>query len=432
MSALSLYRFATIAGGLPIRQYLRRRMARGKEDPVRFAERMGEASASRPAGPLVWLHAASVGEAMSVLTLIRRISEYRRDLTLLVTTGTVTSAQLMAERLPAHAIHQFVPVDRPAWVRRFLDHWRPDLAVWVESELWPNLLEETRARGIPAVLLNARMSARSHRNWRRLPSMARRLLGAFHLCLTQDETMAERLRDLGAANVKTVGNLKYGADRLPCREDGLAQLRDAVGDRPLWLAASTHPGEEERVAEAHEALANQRHALLTILVPRHPERGDEVADLLRQRGLQVARRSAGESPDSKTDIYLADTLGELGLFYRLSPVAFLGGSLVPVGGHNPIEPARLGCAVVFGPDMTNFAAISALLLEEQAAVQVPDVAALAHTVDHLLDRPEDRRVLAERGRELAEREAGVLDRVLNELAPFLESLGKKDARDARA
>ncbi len=301
----------------------------------------------------------------------------------------------------------------------------------MESELWPNLLLECRARGVPAVLLNARMSERSYRNWRRAPRSAGRLLGSFALCLAQDEAMAGRLRGLGASEVKTVGNLKYGAAALPCDDHELERLRDMLGGRPRWLAASTHPGEEEYVADAHDALATDRPSLLTVVAPRHPERGEEVAGLLRARGLRTARRSRGEAPAADTQVYLADTLGELGLFYRLAELAFLGGSLVPVGGHNPIEPARLGCAVVFGPHMANFAEISALLLRDDAAVQVSGAEQLADGIGSLLDSAEARRDLAKRGQAVAEREAGVLERVLAELDGFLSRAAKAEAAHAR-
>ena len=431
MDGLSLYRLATEGAGWPIRRYLRRRLARGKEDPARLGERMGEPSLPRPDGPLVWIHAASVGEAMSVLTLIGEIRRRHDALSVLVTTGTLTSARLLAQRLPVGAIHQFVPVDRAAWARRFLDHWRPNLALWVESELWPNLLSACRDRGIPTVLLNARMSERSFRNWRRAPRSAARLLNCFALCLAQDDIMAGRLQALGAREVRTVGNLKYGAAALPCDGTELERLKDAIGERPLWLAASTHPGEEAHVAAAHEALAENHTGLLTIVVPRHPERGEEVAELLRARGLATARRSRGETPAADTQVYLADTLGELGLFYRLAGLAFLGGSLVPVGGHNPVEPARLGCAVVFGPQMTNFAAIAERFLHEEAAVQVAGADELAPAIGRFLNDGDGRRELAGRGQTVAEREAGVLDRVLQELDPFLSRAAETETADAR-
>ncbi|MBV9522983.1 MAG: DUF374 domain-containing protein, partial [Alphaproteobacteria bacterium] len=346
---LAFYRTVTALLGPLFPWYLRARRARGKEDPTRFAERLGRADRSRPAGPLLWLHAASVGEAASLLALIDRLGRERPALTLLVTTGTLTSARLLAKRLPARAIHQFVPVDRPKYIRRFLDHWRPDAAIWVESELWPNLVATTQRRGIPTILLNARMSQRSFLRWQRWPGLIATLLGGFSLCLAQDEKQKERLRILGAGAADTVGDLKSAAAPLPVDETELARLRAQIGERPFWLAANTHPGEEAAAAEVHRRLAPEWPSLLTMIVPRHPARAEEIAALLRARGLVFARRSRGDAITRATAVYLGDTLGEMGLFYRVAETVFLGGSLTPVGGHNPFEPALLGCAILHGP-----------------------------------------------------------------------------------
>ncbi|MEK9662143.1 MAG: glycosyltransferase N-terminal domain-containing protein, partial [Alphaproteobacteria bacterium] len=289
---LTLYRAATTAALPLVDLLLWRRATRGKEDPSRIDERRGIPSLERPHGRLVWLHAASLGEAQSILQLVDRLLRDRPNLSALVTTGTVTSADMLASRLPARALHQFVPFDRAGWVRRFLDYWRPDAAIWVESELWPNMLVETRARGVPLALVNARISEKSYAAWRRAPGNARRLLGRFDLILAQDDTIAARLRDLGAENVVVSGNLKAAAAALPARADALAELQDTFADRPLWLAASTHPGEEAMVAATHRHAAAGRPGLLTVLVPRHPQRGGEIAVELAAAGFTVARRSA--------------------------------------------------------------------------------------------------------------------------------------------
>src|SRR5215831_11620011 len=337
--------------------YLARRRKRGKEHPTRLRERRGFPGGARPDAPLLWLHAASVGEATAVLGLIERLLDARPDLEILVTTGTVTSASLLETRLPARARHQFVPADLPSWTARFLDHWRPDMALWVESELWPNLVRATSARGIPMVLLNGRLSARSYARWRWWPGLIGPVLGAFALCLAQDEEQAERLRQLGAREVATLGDLKAAASTLPVDPMQLERLRRRIGSRPLWLAASTHPGEEEIAASVHRRLSETHPGLLTIIVPRHPARGDAIATMLAARGLRAAQRRRGEPITGDTDVYLGDTLGELGLFYSLAGIAFIGGSLVPKGGHNPFEAARLGCAVLQGPNIGNCAEI---------------------------------------------------------------------------
>ncbi|MGA7264367.1 MAG: 3-deoxy-D-manno-octulosonic acid transferase, partial [Stellaceae bacterium] len=359
--------------------YLAQRRKRGKEHPIRFRERRGIPSGTRPDGPLIWVHAASVGEATAVLGLIEYLLETRPDLEILVTTGTVTSARLLEIRLPARARHQFVPADLPSWTACFLDHWRPDLALWVESELWPNLVFAAHARRIPMVLVNARLSARSYSRWRHWPSLIGPILSAFDLCLAQDQQQAERFRLLGARQVTAVGDLKAAAPALPFDRCELLRLRDAIGPRPMWVAASTHAGEEKVAARVHRDLAARHHGLLTIIAPRHPARGDVIGAMLAEQGLRVARRARGDPVTRDTQVYLADTMGELGLFYRLVGIAFVGGSLVAKGGHNPFEAARLGCAVLHGPDMSNCAAMAAALATAGAAETVSGAAALGQS-----------------------------------------------------
>jgi len=420
---LSLYQAGTTALGPVVALYLSRRMARGKEDRDRFAERQGVASRARPPGPLVWVHAASNGEAVSMLALIDRLLVERPTLSVLVTTGTVTSARLLAHRLPAdRAWHQYVPVDRPAYVRRFLDHWRPDLALWVESELWPNLVSLTDRYGIPLLLLNGRMSLRSFQGWQRVPGLIGPLLACFELCLAQDEGQAERFRRLGAVAAVSVGDLKTAAAPLPCDEDELGFIAARIGDRPLWLAASTHPGEEEAAAEAHRALMRERPGLLTIIAPRHPARADEIRAMLERRGLNVARRSQGELIDGATDVYLADTLGELGLFYRLAGIAFIGGSLTPMGGHNPLEAALLDCAILHGPDMSNCLAMAQSLAAAGATIAVRDAGEIAQAVRRMLSDPVERAARAAAAAGIAADNRAVLDAVLQRIAPWLDRL----------
>jgi 3-deoxy-D-manno-octulosonic-acid transferase len=401
--------------------YLRRRVARGKEDEARLGERHGVAGLARPSGPLIWIHAASIGEATAVLGLIERLLTEHPRLEILVTSGTVTSAALLAERLPARARHQYAPVDLPGAVARFLDYWRPDMALWVESELWPNLVFATAARRIPMLLLNGRLSDRSYAGWHRWPGFIAPLLGAFELCLVQDDEQAARFSALGAREVAAVGDLKAAAAPLPADPTALAALRRDIGARPLWLASSTHAGEEEIAAAVHERLAPRFPGLLTIIAPRHPRRGPEIAQLLARRGLGAARRAAGERVGVDTEVYLADTLGELGLFYRLAGIAFIGGSLAGKGGHNPFEAARLGCAVLYGPDTRNCARLAAALAAAGAAETVRDADALAEAVAALLADPMLRRARATAGVRAAEGE-GVLDETLRRLAPWTERL----------
>lgn len=426
---LGAYRGLSALAPPALRLLLKRRLARGKEDAARLGERMGLAGCARPAGPLVWVHAASVGESLSTLPLIERVLARLPAAHVLVTTGTVTSARLMAERLPPRAFHQFVPLDAAPWVARFLDHWRPDLALWIESELWPNLLRESAARGVPAVLVNARMTERSFRGWKRWPGAARELLGAFRLVLAQGETYGDRFRALGAARVSAPGNLKYAAPPLPADEEKLAELRATIGSRPVWLAASIHPGEDVAVAEAQRSLRRAGGAL-GIVVPRHPAKGAAMAEAIRARGLAVALRSAGAEPGTDTAVYVADTLGELGLFYRVAQLALIGGSLIPHGGQNPIEPALFGVPVLHGPHVENFADVIRALAHAGAALEVRDGASIAACLDQLLPRPNELAAMGAAARACAAAERGVIDRVMAALEPLLAPLAEK--RDAAA
>jgi 3-deoxy-D-manno-octulosonic-acid transferase len=418
----TLYRALTAAASPLVRRYLERRSRRGKEDPERLGERLGNAGPARPAAPLVWLHAASIGEAGSVLALIEHVLAERPALEVLMTTGTVAAARLLATRLPRRARHQFVPVDVPAAVERFLDHWHPDLAIWVESELWPNLVLATHRRGIAMLLINARLSAGSLARWRLLPGLMRPVLRCFALCLAQDEVQADRFRMLGAPAAISVGDLKAAAPPLVVDPAALTALRRAIGGRPAWLAASTHTGEEEIVAAAHHLVARAHPGLLTIVAPRHPVRGLALAAMLQGQGLRVARRGAGEPIDASVDVYLADTLGELGLFFRLAGIALIGGSLVRKGGHNPFEAARLDCAVLHGPDMTNCRAMADALDAAGAALTVRDAASLAAAVIHLLGDPVERARRIDAGAAVTAAGGAALDGVLRRLEPWLDAL----------
>jgi 3-deoxy-D-manno-octulosonic-acid transferase len=420
---LGLYRALTIALGPAIRVYLNRRRARGKEDPARSPEREGIASRPRPDGRLVWLHAASVGEAISALCLIERLIDDHPEISVLVTTGTVTSAQIMADRLPDGAFHQYIPVDRPAWIARFLDHWRPDMALWMESEFWPNLLQGVSARDIPLILINARISPSSFKGWQRAPRTIARLLGCFSLCLAQSEADAERLRILGAGSVGSPGNLKFSASPLPVDQSALAAIMENIGQRPVWLASCTHDGEDQTVIAAHRALTGQHPKLLTIIVPRHPVRGPAIEELAAAKGHRVARRSDNPAIRPDTEIYVADTVGELGLFYRLSPVVFIGGTLIPHGGQNLLEAAKLGCAIIHGPSMTNFTAIADEMRQAGATEIIGDADGLAPAAGRLL---RDTALHAERiaaAARVADAKDGILDAVMVELSPFLARPG---------
>jgi 3-deoxy-D-manno-octulosonic-acid transferase len=397
------------------------RAKQGKEDPIRVDERLGRASLPRPDGDLIWLHGVSVGETLSLLPVVERFRQQRPDLTVLVTSGTLTSAQLLAKRLPEGVIHQFAPVDAPGAVTAFLDHWQPSLAVFVESELWPNLILETRKRRMKLVLASARITEKTVDGWRRFPGAAREILSAFDRILPQDETSAARLHSLGA-RIDGHVNLKLSGEAPPHDAAAFTRLSAAIGDRPVVVAASTHDGEEIAIVRALDKLADR---LCLILVPRHPARSADIATALTRDGYRFARRSQGHEPDRDTDLYLADTLGEMGLFLRLADVVVMGGSFSaalekpPVGGHNPLEPARLGKPAVTGPDMSNWATVTDALVEAGglAIVQAPwDLPAV---LAPLLANTDAARVMGERGRRAATEAGSGLDRLWETLAPLL-------------
>jgi 3-deoxy-D-manno-octulosonic-acid transferase len=410
--SLALYAAATGLAEPLAPVILRRRAQRGKEDPARIGERLGKASVARPPGPLVWLHGVSVGESLSLLPLAEALA--RPGLTLLVTSGTRTSADLLAKRLPAGAIHQYAPVDGPGAVRRFLDHWRPDAGIQVESELWPNLILSAKARGAKLALVSARMTQASADGWARAPGAARKLLGAFDLVLPQDAETDARLRALGASTGPHL-NLKNLGSPLPAEPAELARLQAAVGDRQVVLAASTHAGEEGIIARAVAATG-----ALLIVAPRHPDRGDAVAALLAQMGFTVARRAAGEAPTAKTTAYVADTLGEMGLFFRACDVAVMGGSFVPgIGGHNPLEPARLGVPILTGPDVFNAAATYDEMFDRVAAIRCANEADLARDLRGLLTEPLIAPRIGRAALAYAERQGAALGEALALLKPLL-------------
>lgn len=402
------------------------RRRRGKEDPTRFAERRGYPGVIRPEQTLVWLHGASVGETVTLLPLIERLQ--RRGLAVLVTSGTVTSAKLLAARLPAGVIHQYLPLDVPRYMRRFLDYWRPALGLICESEIWPNLVIEARKREIPLVLVNARMSERSFKRWYRLPQTSRYLLSSFNSCLAQSQGDGERLAQLGAPRVSIAGNLKFDVPAPPAEANTLAILDGLTAGRPIWIAASTHPGEEELVLSAHLGIKPHLPKLLTIIAPRHPQRGAEIEDLARANSVATARRGAGELPEQEVELYIADTVGELGLLYRMAQVAYLGGSLVPTGGHNPIEPAKLGCALLHGPYVHNFTDVFAAFDQGEGSRQVDDAQALAGAVHRWLSDPAAARRAARAAGQTATQLGGALNRTLQAIEPLLMrvALGQRE------
>ena len=393
------------------------RRRRGKEDPARDDERLGYASLNRPAGRIAWLHGASVGEGLALLPLVEKL--IKRGFIVLVTTGTVASATILGERLPAGALHQFIPLDVPVFLTRFLDHWQPDLVLVAESELWPNMLEEVSSRGITLALVNARLSERSFDRWQRFPALINSMLGRIDLCLAQSQEDGTRLLRLGAPRVQVAGNLKYDVPAPPVDPLELAELTASIGSRPVWLAASTHAGEDEMAAQVHANLVQAFPDLLTIVVPRHAHRGPQIAQTVGGMGLRVALRSRGYPISPDVGFYIADTMGELGVFYRLANIVFVGKSIAgAAGGQNPIEPAKLGAAILHGPNVANFSDVYRELDASRGAALVGDAPTLARALQMLFSDPALLRRMARAASDSVETLGGATNNILQALEPY--------------
>lgn len=408
-------RLANLAAPLLFRRIRDRLIAHGTA-PARTRERLGHATAQRPAGPLIWFHGASVGESLSALPVIEGLRAQASTPTILVTSGTATSAQILAQRLPAGCIHQFAPLDSTAALRRFNAHWQPDLLVLMESEIWPQMIATAPC---PVVLLNARLSPRALARWQKLGASAGWLLGQLTLIVTQTATTATGLRSLGVTpnRIRTGGNLKAAATPPTADPTELAALKIVLGTRPCWLAASTHAGEEALLLEVHKTLLATAPDLCLILAPRHPDRAGRVARMIADAGLALTRRSKGEAPSAQ--VYLADTLGEMGLWYRTAPLTFVGGSLTPNGGHNPWEAAPLGTALLTGPYLQNCADDWQMLADARGAYTRLRPDQLTDALQGMLNDPQIGRDMADNAAACAAEQGDDLARIVTELIALL-------------
>lgn len=405
-----------------IRRYIEKRKKMGKEDVKRFNERVGRPTKPRPDGRLIWLHGASVGESISMLPLINRLLEIYPDAHVMVTTGTTTSAEVMAKRLPERAFHQYLPIDNPVFSARFIRHWQPTIALWFESEFWPAMLSTIKRRNIPLILINGRISNKSFKRWQQFDFIIKEILDCFTACLGQSEEDAYRLRALGAKDAMCLGNLKYAGLPIPVDEDKKKEIQKEIGERPVWLISSTHHDEEAKIGRFLKELQKKHPGLLTIIAPRHPTRGVEVRNTLRDEyGLNTSLRSANEQISQQTEVYIADTIGEMGIWYELCPIVFIGGSLIPHGGQNFMEPSRCRDAVIVGPHMHNFTDAMNRAKKADAIIQVNDVIDLIDMVNQLLDNKE----LLEAKRSLAYNwatsEAKVLDGIAEKIQGYMEN-----------
>lgn len=405
-----------------IRRYIEKRKKMGKEDVKRFNERVGRPTKPRPEGRLIWLHGASVGESISMLPLINRLLEIYPDAHVMVTTGTTTSAEVMAKRLPERAFHQYLPIDNPVFAARFVRHWQPTIALWFESEFWPAMLSTIKRRNIPLILINGRISNKSFKRWQQFDFVIKELLDCFTACLGQSEEDAYRLRALGAKDAMCLGNLKYAGLPIPVDEEKKKEIQDEIGERPVWLASSTHSDEEVKIGRHLKDLVAKHSGLLTIIAPRHPNRGVEIQNALREKyQLNVALRSANEDILPETEVYIADTIGEMGIWYELCPIVFIGGSLIPHGGQNFMEPSRCRDAVIVGPHMHNFTDAMNRAKRADGIIQVDETVDLIDMVDQLLSNKE----LLEAKRSLAYNwatsEAKVLDGIAEKIQGYMEN-----------
>ena len=408
--------------GPALRLWLLHRLRQGKEVEGRLHERRGVEPArnARPPGPLLWMHAASVGESNAVLPVLERlIGEH--GVRILLTTGTVGSATLLARRLPelglaAAVIHRMAPLDVPGWIEQFLRTWRPDAAVFVEGELWPNMLAILRRRATPTALINARLSERSARRWARMPGLIGEMLGSFAVIWARSDEDAARVERLGG-RIDAVGDLKAAAVSPAVEWGELEGLLAAIRHRPRWLAASTHPGEEEIVAAAHAILLPSWPALLTVIAPRHPGRGEAIASALGG----APRRALGKIPSEADRFWVCDTLGDMGLLYRLVPAVFVGRSLDPSasGGQNPFEAARLGRAVATGPWTENFNQPVQALRSASALTVVTDALELAEWINFCLAQPAAATAAGERARAVASVETDLVERTARMIAALV-------------
>lgn len=419
---MPIYRILSVLLFPVLELYLFWRVFKKKENKKRLKERFGHPTQNRPEGEVIWVHAVSVGEANSALTLIEELLEFAPDISVLLTTTTLTSAAIIEEKRGAfngRLIHQFLPIDSLYLVQDFLDAWSPRAAIFIESEIWPNLVVEARSRGILSFLVNARMSEKSAKRWKFARKIGFDIFDQFAAIFAQSAEDKARFQRLTNQEVLLYGNLKMQAQALPFDAQNLQILRNQIGRRKIFLAASTHETEELVAVEAHKILREKFPDLLTIIVPRHPNRADEIAKNLEELKLNFARRSKKQNIGTATEIYLADSLGELGIFYRLAYAAFIGGSLAQVGGHNPFEAIKVECAVVAGPHVFNFQEIYQNLLKKNGCILVNSAPELAQKIAELLENEKARKSLCLNAAEVIKNEENIAKKIVKKIDDLL-------------
>ena len=404
---------------LVIRSYIQKRIEIGKEDTKRFNERIGRPIKERPNGKLIWFHGASVGESVSMLPLINKLLETSPDTYVMVTTGTTTSADIMGKRLPERAFHQYIPIDNPAFTKRFVKHWQPDLVLWFESDFWPAMLSTIKKKNIPLILVNGRISNKSFKRWQQFEFLSKELLSCFTFCLGQSEEDAYRLRVLGAKETTCLGNLKFAGLPIPVDKEKKQEILSQIGNRQIFCISSTHENEEYQLGRHFKELFTEHPDTLIIIAPRHPNRGNDIKKQIEGLGYNVSLRSANEKITSKTQVYIADTIGELGIWYEISPIVFIGGSLIPHGGQNFMEPSRLHDAVIVGPYMHNFTEAMQRAQKANGIIQAIDSEEVITTVIQLLKNKDLLEAKQSLAYNWATGEAKVLDGIVEKVKGYL-------------
>jgi 3-deoxy-D-manno-octulosonic-acid transferase len=395
---------------------LRWRRRRGIADARLTSERMGVAGLPRPEGRLVWIHAAGTGDGQSMLTLVDRL--VARGFQVLLSTRVPAAADTLKRMLPAGSVHQFMPLDLPVYVRRFLDHWRPDMVFLAGAEIWPNVIMEAERRALPVIFVNATMSDPTYARCRRLRRTVATLMARIDLCLARTDSDAERFVDLGATSVQTVGDLALDQPLPSADPMAVSAFASRVGARPIWIAAMTEPDETAFILEVHRRLLKRYPALITVVVPRLPRDGEAVATAASQLNLEVALRSRNNLPARLPGVFVADIGGEIGLFYRAGDIVFIGRSLTR-GGRSPIEAAKLGCAILHGPRTEGFTDIYDALDKAQGGVMVPDAAALARVLAALFDDSAKLRLMRRNAAQTMDRLCGGTSRVMRAIEPHV-------------
>ena len=420
-----LYRWLMMALTLPADYILKKRLAGGKEHPERLSERRGVASVPRPDGDMVWFHVASVGEGVAILPLVKRLLAERPALHVLVTSGSVTSAKILSERLPERAIHQFIPVDIPAWVDTFLETWHPSVAIFVESEIWPNLIHQIHCRDIPLVMVNGRVSVKTEKKWTYCYGFIRYLSSLFSVVIPASKNDMARLQRLGFDVSDAIGNIKLYAEPLSYQSDVVHYFETIMGERPVWVASCLHAEDDAIAIETHHAVLEQHEDAVAVFVPRHPERADALETMITDKGWHCTRLYQGDTLAPVDDlknahVVLVDVIGRMGDVYELSDVVYLGGGFSTRGGHNPMEPLRQGCVVVQGQDTSNCRDAVELFFENDLGVRAKTAKQVTESILGGLNNGQDVQSQKERAEKMCASLSHVLDNTLGGILPIID------------